>query len=162
MCLHLSESPPPPNSASIRAHRRVVVVRGGRQCRLLRRLGGRRLRDWRLRCGRLPDIASMRARISAMRSASASLSGGLSSSTAHNAVRRSCGGCRTKDCTHAHAASRFYLARAMSQYLCSCASSICQRVRWRPVRVPASKCLSHFCCEMLEPKRLYHCHMRAF
>ena len=31
-----------------------------------------------------------------------------------------------------------------------------------PMRVPASKCLSHFCCEMLEPKRLYHCHMRAF
>ena len=30
------------------------------------------------------------------------------------------------------------------------------------LRVPASKCLSHFCCEMLEPKRLYHCHMRAF
>ena len=25
-----------------------------------------------------------------------------------------------------------------------------------------TKCLSHFCCEMLEPKRLYHCHMRAF
>lgn len=20
----------------------------------------------------------------------------------------------------------------------------------------------HICCEMLEPKRLYHCHMRAF